>query len=87
MKKKVLIPVDEKVRTEAKRKAKIERKLFSSYSEEAYIAGVRLKSYAWRCGLPAEDVLLFLDSCINATQIKQQAATDRDETCGFPAHC
>lgn len=71
MEKRITFPLNDKTRKSAKQNARIERKLFSDYSEEAYIAGIGLKEFARANGLPVEDVLFYLNRCISGTTIKQ----------------
>lgn len=74
MKKKITFPINERIKKDAKQNARIERKLFSDYSEEAYLAGVGLKEFARINSVPTEDILFYLNRCISGTEIKKWIA-------------
>lgn len=70
MKKSLNFKIDERHKAIAKRHARIERKLFSDYCEEAYRAGIELKEFARINNVSVEDVIFYLNNSISGSQVR-----------------
>ena len=71
MKKSLNFKIDNRQKEAAKRNARIERKLFSDYCEEAYRADVALKEFSRINGVSVDDVIYYLNNSITGSQIRQ----------------
>lgn len=75
MKKPFSFFLEERFREAAKKQSKIQRApSFSEFSAEAYQTGVKLKKIAFEKNLDAEDLLFYIENCIDATEVKKAAS-------------
>ena len=70
MKKPFSFFLEERLREAAKKQSKRQRSpSFSEFSAEAYCAGVRLNKVAFEKNINPDDLIFYLENCINATDV------------------
>lgn len=75
MKKPFSFFLEERFREAAKKQSKIQRSpSFSEFSAEAYQAGVKMKKIAFEKNIDIDDLLFYIENCIDATKVKKAAA-------------
>ena len=70
MKKKLLFEINQRLKDKAKLNSRKNKMLFQDFSAMVYENGVKLNEFCKANRLTEEDVFFYLESCIDATKIK-----------------
>lgn len=72
MKKPFSFFLEERLREAAKKQSKIQRSpSFSEFSAEAYLTGVKIKKIAFEKNINTDDLIFYIENCINATDVNK----------------